>query len=253
MMVIQPEWDFYFCKVEGKLASIMLDLALEPHLPLSQKPYLIQVGVELQHPDLHGMTTSREAEVLFIMEDRLADHLAEELGGIYVARNTSSNKRTFYYYCASMSGYKDVVNEVMEGFSYAYESQGTADPGWTFYQQFLFPTPQEYRSILNRKVIDKLLAQGDDPQIEREVAHKISFSSISKAENFLEYIQGEGYKLGKLEASRANSGYEVVITAVHSVDLDTMDSIVLKLEQKGQQFGGQYLGWNTLLAVDRQN
>ncbi len=36
-----PEWDFYFCTVEDKPASIMLDLALGSHLPILEKTELI--------------------------------------------------------------------------------------------------------------------------------------------------------------------------------------------------------------------
>ncbi|MCI4671973.1 MAG: DUF695 domain-containing protein [Bacteroidia bacterium] len=250
MVLIQPEWDFYFCKVEGHLASIMLDLALSKHLPLEEKPYLIQLAVAIQTPDIHGLTLSSEAEVLFIMEDRLAEHLSESLQGIYAARSTSNGKRTFYFYCSSSVGYEGVISEVMDGFSYEYSVQSTTDPGWTFYQQFLYPTPQEYQSIQNRKVVDQLIAQGDDPKIEREVAHKLYFPKLELAEECVEKLEKEGFKTGRIHEKSGSTLAEAIILRNDPVDVEHMDKLVQMLNQTVGKFGGEYQGWNTTLAIN---
>jgi len=252
MVVIQPEWDFYFCKVEGHIASIMLDLALEKHLPLEEKPYLIQVSVAIQQPDVHGLTTSGEAEVLFIMEDRLAEQMSEALDGIYAARNTSNGKRVFYFYCTAQDGFEAVVSEIMEGFSYTYNLQCTTDPGWTFYRQFLYPTPQEYQSIQNRKVVDRLVAQGDDPQVERQVAHKFHFPELRQAQNFSKQLQKEGFTQGKLQEKSGSTLVELVLTREDPVHMEHIDELVQLLRKAVKEYEGEYKGWNTVVAVRNQ-
>lgn len=249
MVLIQPEWDFYFCKVEGHLASIMLDLALAKHLPLEEKPYLIQIAVSIQSPDVHGLTLTSEAEVLFIMEDRLAEHFSESLRGIYVARNTSNGKRTFYFYCESSVDYVGVAAEVMEGFSYEYELQRTTDPGWTFYQQFLYPTPQEYQSILNRKVVDQLIAQGDDPFIERQVAHKAFFRDMEEAQTCVKALEKEGFNTAKVQEKSGSTLVELVFLREDPVDMEHIDKLVQRLSRLVKDHEGEYQGWNTSRVV----
>ncbi|MEO0896317.1 MAG: DUF695 domain-containing protein [Bacteroidota bacterium] len=249
MVLIQPEWDFYFCKVEGKIASIMLDLALVNHLPIENKPFLVQVAVDLQSPDSHGLTTQSEAEVLFILEDQLSDVLGEELDALYVARNTSAGKRTFYFYTASTTAYRGILAEIMDGFTFSFTSQATSDPGWTFYKEFLFPTQQEYRSIVNRKVVDQLIAQGDNPEIPREVAHKCQFPAMHMAERFLRHAGKANFEIAQLRERSGSTQVEVVLTRKDAVYLERIDEVVQSIVKMMNPFKGVYQGWNTFIAI----
>ena len=125
-----------------KPASIMLDLALMQHAPDRDRIQLVQVVVTLNDPNEFGLTNHGEAEILYVMEDQLAEHMAENLGGSYVARSTTNGQRIFYFYCRSAAGFDGVVEEVMEGYSgHTYVATTNQDPYWDFYREFLYPGP----------------------------------------------------------------------------------------------------------------
>lgn len=251
MQIIQPEWDFYFCMVDGHLASIMLDLALEPYLPFADKPNLIQVAVMLNQPNEQGMTSEGEAEILFILEDRLAEQMAEALNGVYVARNTSDGRRTFYYYCASMVDYEGVVQEVMEGFAFHYRTIGFNDAAWAMYEQFLFPTPVEYQSILNRRVVDELVRQGDNLSEAREITHFLAFETEADRSQYIDWAVKLGFSIVETSTDSHGEGPHFALTMVRRdpVEHESIDSLITQLMEEALALEGQYLRWEVGISV----
>ncbi|MEL6676583.1 MAG: DUF695 domain-containing protein [Bacteroidota bacterium] len=244
----QAEWDFYFCTVEEHPASIMLDLALHTHAPLSDKINFLQLAVDLQAPNDFGLTTTGEAEVLYILEDKLSEHILENLGGLYVARNTTNGQRIFYYYCQTSIDYKSIVEEVMERFAdYEYTVKIQRDPSWAFYQQFLFPSKWEYQSILNRRVIEKLEQQGDNLQAAREVEHYFFFPQETHLTKFLEEIKEENFQIlsRKFDDQKTPETYSLVISREEKIDASAIDDVVIFLMQLAEKCQGEYDGWGT--------
>lgn len=250
MEVIQPEWDFYFCMVDGNLASIMLDLAIGPYAPLAEKPALIQVAVMLNQPNEQGMTNEGEAEILYILEDQLAEHISEALGGIYVARNTSDGKRTFYFYCASMVDYERVVDEVMEGFAFHYRAFGFHDAAWALYREFIYPTPLEYQSILNRRVVDEIARQGNDLAEAREITHYLAFETETDQQAYREWVEGLGFAVDEHTSTDGQVlPFQLIITRRDPLEHDLIDDLVAQLMEEALALDGQYLRWEVGLRV----
>ena len=231
----------------------MLDLALAPHAPISEKPELIQVTVSLNDPNEFGLTNPGEAEILYVMEDRLSEHISLNLGGLYVARNTSDRKRIFYFYCQSSAGYQGVVEEVMDSFSgHSYSCISSSDPEWTFYQQFLYPSPSEYQSILNRRVIEKLEQHGDNLSQAREVEHFLYFPDESSRSRFISQIHHHRFTIcsqGFRQESEAHP-YSLMISRVDRVDPASIDDVVLQLMRLAESCDGQYDGWGTGIVLE---
>jgi uncharacterized protein (TIGR01619 family) len=247
-----PEWDFYFCTVDEKPASIMLDLSLTPLAPVPQKPELIQVLVDLNDPNDFGLTNLGEAEILYVMEDRLAEHLSKSLGGLYVARNTTNEQRIFYFYCQSSVDFERVVEEVMEGFArHTYSTQTHHDPLWDFYREFLFPAPAEYQSILNRRVIEKLEQHGDDLSEAREVEHFVYFPTEVSLTKFQERVSAERFRVLSKGTRQDDPQYpySLMIARMDRVDPASIDEVVLHLLQLTRECHGQYDGWSTGIVV----
>lgn len=247
-MQIQTEWDFYFCTIEEKPASIMVDLALLDLTPIAENPHFIQIAVALNQPNEYGLTTPGEAEVLYIMEDRLAEHMAQNLNGLYAGRNTHDSKRVFYFYGASEVDVDRIVAEVMDQFSeHQYQCDTMADDDWAFYRQFLYPSNLEYQSILNRRVMEKLEQQGVN-QIERqEVEHFLYFKSQTAREMFLKRIQHDNFRvIGEGYTEHANRPpYSLVLVREDKVEAQAIDTVVLYLIQQAEICQGEYDGWGT--------
>ena len=242
------EWDFYFCTVEDKPASIMLDLALIQHATIAEKADFIQVSVNLNTPNEHGLTSQGEAEILYVIEDQLSAHLATSLGGVYAGRSTTNNKRVLYFYCNSAIDYKNIVEEVMEGFTnHSYTCAAQKDPEWTFYTQFLYPSKIEYQSILNRRVLENLTKHGDALEKEREVEHYIYFQNKDARESFITKVQEEDFKIVDQSFDHSQAGYPfgLVISRKDKVDAKTVDETVLFLVLLATECKGEYDGWET--------
>ncbi|MEL6651374.1 MAG: DUF695 domain-containing protein [Bacteroidota bacterium] len=250
-MANTTEWDFYFCTIEDKPASIMVDLALKSASPIADKAEFIQISVSLRQPNEHGLTTPAEAETLYVMEDRLAEHLAQNLQGVYAGRNTHNGKRIFYFYTASAIDYAGVVAEVMDSFpTHTYELENFVDPEWAFFEQFLFPSQVEYQSILNRRVLEKLKENGLTASDTQEVEHFLYFYSETAREMFLERIAQDNFRVigkGYTEAS-ARPPYSLVLVREDKMDTQTIDAVVLYLIQAAEHCQGEYDGWGTAVA-----
>lgn len=250
-MAKTTEWDFYFCTIEDKPASIMVDLALNTDSPIADKAEFIQIAVTLNQPNQHGLTTPAEAETLYVLEDRLAEHMSKNLHGLYAGRNTHAGRRIFYFYCVSAIDHKGVIEEVMNEFSdHQYTLENFADPDWAFYQQFLYPSQIEYQSILNRRVIEKLKENGVTVSETQEVEHFLYFYSETAREMFLERIHNDNFRVigkGFTEGS-GRPPYSLVLVREDKVDTQTIDAVVLYLLQAAELCQGEYDGWGTAVA-----
>ncbi len=247
-MQIQTEWDFYFCTIEEKPASIMVDLALLDLAPIADKTDFIQIAVELNQSNEHGLTTPGEAEVLYVMEDRLVEHMALNLSGLYAGRNTHDSKRIFYYYCASSIDAQRIVAEVMEDFpDHRYRCDTLADGEWAFYRQFLYPSQIEYQAILNRRVLEKLKNQGILSTDRQEVEHFLYFKSQTAREIFLDRVRHDNFKIiGQGYTEHANRPpYSLTLAREDKVDTEAIDAVVLYLIQQAEICQGEYDGWGT--------
>jgi uncharacterized protein (TIGR01619 family) len=250
-METRTEWDFYFCTVEDKPASIMLDLALIQKSPIESKIDFIQLSLDLKKPNEYGLTSQGEAEILYIIEDQLAEHLSVSLGGVYAGRSTTNNQRIFYFYCDSSIDYQNIVAEVMDGFSdYQYNCIAQKDPDWTFYIQFLYPSKIEYQSILNRRVLENLSKHGDDLQQEREVEHYIYFPGSDERENFINKAKVEGFEIVDLNFDHSQAGFPfgLIISRNDKVDAKSVDETVLFLVLLANECKGEYDGWETCVV-----
>lgn len=241
-------WDFYFCKVEGQPASIMLNLALSKIAPLTEYRYLIYVFVRLRNPNEIGLTTQEEAENLYRLEDRLSSALEQYLEGFYVARNTTQGRREFYFYCSTITDYPALLEEVMRDFpEYKYSFGDQVDPEWGFFFDFLMPSPSEYLTIRNRQALLQLEEQGDRHELYRPVTHVLSFPSGEKRFNFLIHMKSRGYEEGDdyfLESHEAHS-YRLEISRRDKVEFFHIENLVRDVSKIASQFEGLYHGWRS--------
>ena len=90
------KWDFYQCTVNGKPASIYLDLALQGAAPDLTRSLLLIVWLDLRFPDPdHRMSTDAEFDALAAIEDRLADSFKGAYGCTYAGRITTDGRRPY--------------------------------------------------------------------------------------------------------------------------------------------------------------
>lgn len=243
-----PEgWDFYGCKVEGGRASILLNLDLRQEAPRRDLPLLVYIRVNMKRPQKDGMPSPLEASPLREVEDRLEEQL-KTLEAIYVGRLTHGGAREYYYYAPQESGLRRAVDEALSGTGYAGHLGGHRDPDWEHYLRFLMPNRVEYQGIINRRMVKRLERRGDGLTAPREVRHWLSFPGVAARDRFLTDIRSAWtpYDPGDVEGSMTTP---LLVTCLHSVDLDTVNQVVGELQAAALQEGGAYDGWETPLVT----
>lgn len=69
-------WDFYFCEIDSKPHSTMVDLSLFDVAPLATLSVFHCIELELRHPNpKHDMTTNEEFQPLKDLEDLIDQSL----------------------------------------------------------------------------------------------------------------------------------------------------------------------------------
>ena len=230
----------------------MLDISLGAIAPVADKPYLLEIPVWLNDPNEFGLTQPAEAETLYVLEDRLAEHLAPTLGALYAARSTTHGQRIFYFYCATRIDYANIVAEVMEGFpGHRYAARLQADPAWQVYQQALFPNELEMQSILNRRGLEQLAAQGADLSQARKIEHFLYFPSERAREQFLHRIIPERFIAVSQDArDRTTQPFSLVIMREERLDRPELDRLVRYLVEVAAACDGTYDGWRAGVVMD---
>src|SRR5262245_38738957 len=107
-------WASCFCRVNGALASIMLDLGLRAEAPLPLKPWLLCVWVYFRQPRPDGLSDEQEAPVLFAMEDALTTNLNPRCGALLSGRITTAGRREFYFYAERKDGFAECVKKALK-------------------------------------------------------------------------------------------------------------------------------------------
>lgn len=249
----QEEWDFYFSNVNDKLGSLFVDLGLRKVAPIKDKPNVVWVSVKMNNPREDGLSSTEESELLGDIEDALVAKISTQHNSIYVGRLTSAGNRDFYFYFGDTTLFDKTISEVMVAYpKYQFDYGTKEDKDWGGYFDFLYPTPQQYQSITNRRVIEQLEKGGDNLTKSREVFHWIYFKSDSDREKFLENIKGKNFSIVNKDSDKTwgEFAYSLQIKRIDKVDQISVDEYVIYLWKLANELNAEYDGWETSIEKD---
>jgi hypothetical protein len=245
------QWEFYFCAIEGRPASISLDLSLAERAPLADLPHLLCVRVQLNAPRPDGLSDGAEAPALYALEDALGRTAAELLGARQVGRITTSGHRELVYYARSLDRLQEALDRGLSEFSaYRISFHTAEEPEWTMFRQVLMPGEAEWHWIMDRRVVDQLQQAGDDSAAPRPVDHYAFFPDRAAADRFTAELAGEGF-----DASiRRDDDGRFVVHALREdpVELPHIHPLVKRLRDRAAALGGQYDGWGAPVVAQGQ-
>ena len=249
----KSEWDFYVSNVDNKLSSLFVDLGLYKVAPIENKSNFIWVSVKMNLASQDGLSSSRESEILSKIEDNLVRNINSKFYSTYVGSLTSNGYRDFYFYVGDTTFYEKVLSE----FSRTYPDYEIAyglktDENWSGYFNFLYPTPQQFQSIQNRRVIDYLERNGDKLTKMREVDHWIYFKTKRDRDLFLKKIMFDGFTVVTQDHDKKSGGlpYKLHIKRIDKVDWNSVDAYVIYLWKLANEYDGVYDGWETSIETD---
>ena len=249
----KPNWDFYFTELDGSPASMYLDLGLNKIAPLSDKNYLLTIIITMNDPQDNGFSSKEESEILFGIEDKIAEAVIKPFGALFAGRETCDGARIFYFYAANNNDIKKTVKEVMKGFSdYEYEVYFEADNKWDQYFKHLYPTKYEMHTIMNRRVVENLRSKGDVLTVPREVDHYIYFKKEEMKNSFLAEAKKLDYKVTSERIDENQKVYPLSVRLTKNLPVtynDVLDYTSV-LYDLAEQYDGNYDGWETKLITN---
>jgi uncharacterized protein (TIGR01619 family) len=251
--VHQEEWDFYFSNVDDKPSSIAVDLGLSSVAPIRTQPNVMWVSIKMNNPRPDGLSSSDEYDTLSEIEERMTKLLASKYEASQVGRLTSNGYRDLYYYLGDTALYEQALSEIMLQFpSYEYDYGTKSDEAWGGYFDFLYPSPRQFQSIQNRRVIDNLEEQGDTLEKERPVDHWVYFKSEVDREAFLSEIKDENFNIVTKDYDNGlgELPFRLHISRVDKVDHNSVDEYTLHLWELAQEHNGDYDGWETSVETE---
>lgn len=242
---IPHDWDFFFCRVDDKPASIRVNLALHNIAPVEGFTHQVQFVVAMLDPTETGLSSRDEYPILCDIEDAISEAL-DALGAIAAGALKCNGFLELYAYIKNPKGVNEACQNVMKNFpDYHSTCQITDDFEWKTYFDFLYPDLYSYQSMMNRKVFYQLQDQGDKSEVPREIDHWLYFPS---EENMLQYatkVQSLGYKILSTEKldEQTSSPYQLHISRVDTALLEEIDANVWELMELAEPLKGIYDGW----------
>lgn len=248
---MSDKWDFYFLRVDDKPASIFVDLGIASEAPIKALPFMAYIRVYMQRPSADGLSSQEEFDGLSAIEDAIKAVLTGGDGTVYVGRNTCDGARDFYFYAAQGRDWDSRAKAFMKAFaSYEFDAGCRADPEWSTYFEFLYPSDANRQRIENRRVCDALQESGDTLTGEREIDHWAYFPSASIRSAFVEQASRLGFLLRSMsEPEKPGDCYGVRLCRVDIPSFDGIDDVTLPLFELATALGGEYDGWETAVIV----
>ncbi|MEO7314395.1 MAG: DUF695 domain-containing protein [Ginsengibacter sp.] len=242
------EWDFYFSNVDDKPSALFVDLGLHTVAPIEDKSNFIWISIKMNHAQQDGLSSSGENKLLGEMEDKLVRKIQSKYNSVYVGRLTSNGSRDLYFYVEDTPLYEKVIEEVMNAYpQYKFDFGTKKDEDWRGYFNFIYPSPQQFQSLQNRRVIDQLQKKGDKLTKLRDVDHWINFKSKKDRDLFLYKIKFEGFTVisWTLDNKSAELPYKLHIKRFDKVDWSSVDTYVIHLWKVAKECQGDYDSWET--------
>ena len=243
---MSEDWDFYFCKVDDRPASIFVDLGVAREAPLSSLPVVGYVRVHMHAPREDGLSSQVEFEALTSVEHAL-ETLQSDGAVVYVGRNTSDGFRDLYFYLRTAEGWDEYVAGIMKAFpNYQFESGTRIDPKWTTYFNFLYPSDEDRERIQNRRTCEVLEKRGDSLEQPRPINHWAYFPTPESRRAFVTEASTLGYQLEELiDPEGRDESFGARLSCIGRPSPGEIDDLTLPLFRAARSYGGDYDGWET--------
>jgi uncharacterized protein (TIGR01619 family) len=237
------EWDFYFCQVDNKPASIFVDIGRMNAIPDKGFQHMSYLRLYMKQPREDGLSSNEEYQILCDFEDRLNTKLIAKAGILYVGRNTNNGVRDFYFYVKEPKAFSKALATLMATLSeYEYETGDRLDANWSTYREFLYPDAKAYRTILNRRVLEALDQHGDDKAVLHKLDHRVYLTQNSQVQPFIDRILSMGFQI---EAQNSEDINIFIVDFFRTDLLNCIDNVTDLIEGLVEEFGGDYDGWGT--------
>jgi regulator of RNase E activity RraB len=248
---MSDDWDFYYCRVEDKPASIYLDLGAVEHAPMAALPIMAFIRLSMREPRSDGLSSQQEFGTLCAIEDHLAETLFSD-DVHYVGRCTTNACRDFVFYIADAADWGERVAASLQAFpDYQYEVGAREDSAWATYTGYLYPGERDMQVIENRRVCQLLEEQGDKLQAPREISHWLSFADPQAMAAYAQSVAPMGFEVRSQDDAPDDEGqYTLQLCRTDVPGYSAINDVSLPLFDLAKAQGGSYDGWEAVLVSE---
>jgi len=248
---MQEYWERYMKPVDNHPAMVSFNATVADFAPDSEFLYVGFVKVKLKEPKENGLITTKEADDISFLEDRLEMESLRWRSGKYIGRIITQGYVNFIYYLKLDFEWSNTVYSAMkESEDYEYEYGSRIDIKWEVYKKLLFPTTKEWQIIANHHSCDSLKEHGDTLKQSRAIEHKAYFKTQEDRENFFKDIKQKGFKKQKFVEVpyRGETMYGIKFYRVDTPFYYDIDELTMQLIDISENFNGYYDGWECSLV-----
>lgn len=247
---MSDNWNTYLTTIDNKPASFLLDMEPWNNNENEKLIHLYRLSIALNEPNEDGLTSQKEAEVLYEIEDSLNEQIDQNY--LFVGRVTTDGRRDFFYYTDSADGkeLEHLAEKILKNNKYnisRIEEQNPRD----FYYDFMYPKKSDLQQMVNRQLVDKLREHGDNLEQARTVKHWIYFSSEESRNLFKGKVQRDGFVIDDQDLQ--DNKYSLVISRSDFVQLHLISEVTDYLTTAAQDFQGDYDGWETKVIKEQKS
>ena len=221
--------------------DIFIEVNLDDFKNSRDLEYLISVFVKFDalHEEIE------EVEEFLEFKEKLICMLDKE--AVYAGMRVLDGWSEFYFYTSNPKGMEKKTASVFRDSGYKYETSVVKDLKWDFYYENLYPSEIEMYLIYSKKIILQLMAEGDNIFKPREVEHYVSFDTKSQMDRFVKNVRNIGFEF-KDEIDNKELLHAVAIIKEHSLDQDTLKSVISELLEYIKKDHGRYELWSSVIA-----
>jgi len=242
----QENWDTYMARIDGKPASILVDMGLFDKAPEHRMPFLVITGPRARNCSKDGIPYRDEIpeleEILDATTSFITGVMPLRLCGTY----THQCQRLNYYYMKDSFGVRTAIQRMYRrNFKDRdYVLNIRYDPEWRTYLTFLYPTDGMKTWMENEKIMMHMLQNGDSLTAARDIIFEAAFPTDSITTVFTDFLRLHGYDLRSTEKLHSRIAANKVVFYRHAkVNIDTLNTWTGALKQEIDTLGGIYNGW----------
>jgi len=180
------------------------------------------------------------------VEDGLERALASGCGAVYAGRVTRNGAREHLFYAPDGAGLAVVLEAARPALGeYQTEHAAVSDPEWMAYREELYPAPRTRRWMEDRRAVEALASQGDDPHRPRPVRHLAHFATAEAREAFAAEVERLGFSIvERREGGAAPRPFSAAAERSDPVRLGHVHEVAVLLGELAERAGGEYAGWS---------
>jgi uncharacterized protein (TIGR01619 family) len=240
------QWDQYFAQWEGKPGSMLVKMDLMDQAPKAEYPFLIAVGVQYDDCNKEGMPSNLIYNQLTSLSDKLESYISIQYDALLVGTFTHDCSRVDYFYASDTLTVSEFLTTFFKtnGTDFVPLISMTRDDEWRYYKDVIYPDDYLMEYMMNRRLIEELVAKGDDITKARRIDHWAYFQSDVERDQYRIIVLERGFKeesQGKLNVEERPYFYH--FSRRDKPEIDYISELTNKLQLEASKLGGYYDGW----------